>query len=287
MKFRNFYTLFGVTRQSDSDKIEENISKLSNNVLNNSDKYNEKTVQTIKIAAETLLDEDRRAKYDEIGHEKYVDKYNKTDIDLTADKNYYLDIYDVFDINPNSSDDKIKKQTAKKIKQKHPDNTEEMNTEMFSSLEDCREIITNNRKKYDELGHNKYIEEISDKSLESFNFNGRRPAIMTDDTVQSDDIEELIGIHRGSNSVPVKKSRNAKSDKSLSEAKSDRKNVDKNISSGLFLMILSILSNTITKFILLVLTISIFSYGLYLFFGFLGAGIGFIILLGIFLIMIE
>lgn len=287
MKFRNFYTLFGVTRQSDPDKIEDTVSKLSNNILNNSDKYDEKTIQTIKIAAETLLDEDRRAKYDEIGHEKYIDKYNKTDIDLTGDKSYYLDIYDVFNVNPNSSDAEIKKSTAKMIKQKHPDNTEDMNEEMFSSLENCREIITKDREKYDELGHNKYIEEVSDKSLEGFNFTGRRPAIMTDNTVESDDVDELIGIHKGANSIPIGQSKNIKSDKSLSEAKADRKNADKNVFGAFFIIISSILSNTIIKSIFVALTVVIFSYSLYLFFGLLGAGIGVIILLGVFLIIIE
>lgn len=86
------------------------------------------------------------------------------------EKKGYGDIYDVIEITDKKDIDKIKEEINKKMKKYHPDKVE--NNNIFKDLNLIKSILLTEHKKekYDNLGHQKYIEQELDKSFNYFEF---------------------------------------------------------------------------------------------------------------------
>lgn len=105
--------------------------------------------------------------------------------------NKYKDFYDLLGVEQNSSKSEIKKKSAQLIKQYHPDK-DKGSKNKFKIIREARSILTDDeeRRKYDELGHQRYVSKFVDEEIEGFKFTNDKKSKGEID--EEDDLEDLM-----------------------------------------------------------------------------------------------
>lgn len=198
--FKDIYEILGVKKNLEQEKLESKIDSIMAEAYeaNKSGQMSEEEYQMLKKSEEILRDKKERKIYDNIGHERYVEKEDIEELKSGFLKDdVYKDFYDLFDLEPDSDMSEIKRQTAIKVKKMHPDkDTEEsLTTEGFETLKRARNVLTDSyeKDKYDDMGHNRYVKKEIDGELEEFTFSGRTSLLEgLNEENEDSDVEDLM-----------------------------------------------------------------------------------------------
>jgi len=83
--YKDFYDLFGLPTNADESEIKERtdsfIKKFHPDIADENISVTEKQFKVLNEARDTLLDEDKRKEYDDLGHKLYVDENYKNEFE--------------------------------------------------------------------------------------------------------------------------------------------------------------------------------------------------------------
>jgi DnaJ-class molecular chaperone len=199
-QFTDIYSFLGINPKLSEEEIQKELNKIIEKTrqMEEEGTISEKQFKAVRSASEILKDPEKRKKYDKIGHEKFIEESDSflSEVDFIGGEYTYEDFYDLFGLDPNSNGKKIDKKTAIKIKKSHPDNNNGQITkpEKFETIKIARQVLTNanERRKYDSMGHKKYVQNEIDSKLKGFRFTGEG-SIISENTVSEEyNIESLI-----------------------------------------------------------------------------------------------
>jgi len=111
-EYKDFYDLFGLPTSADKNEIKSRtksmIKKFHPDVADEEIAATPEQFTTLNFAKETLLDEEKREKYDEMGHSKYVEEFgeNKVKGFSFTDKRSIMDVSSIK--SPENADELIK-----------------------------------------------------------------------------------------------------------------------------------------------------------------------------------
>lgn len=177
--FKDIYEILGVSRNIDQEELEEELETLVSEARKAEDngQMSQRKRKMIEKSAEILRDKKERKVYDNIGHSRYVQKESIDVLKMNQSEDIKKDFYDLFGLNADADPSEIRRQTAIQMKEMHPDkNTEDSVTpKAFQTIKTAREVLTDNyrKEKYDDMGHNRFVQKELDTDLEGFTFSGR------------------------------------------------------------------------------------------------------------------
>lgn len=124
----------------------------------------------------------------------------------------YKNLYDLLDLDKDASQSEVNKKTKKALRNSHPDRNDDTTPSQFETIKKAREILTDEetRRKYDNLGHNKYVNSELDKPLQGYSFADssslsemRKKDHSSEDEEISDgdDVDDIIGFSSNNSSM--------------------------------------------------------------------------------------
>lgn len=191
--FKDIYEILGIPEGLEQEEIEERVDRILEEAYeaNKSGRLSEEKYKMIKKSAEIAKDETERKIYDNVGHSRYVEKDDIDELKMGYLSNDVTkDFYELFDLDPDSDRGDIRRKTAVKIKKMHPDknNEESVDPTAFETVKTARDVLTDSykRDKYDDMGHNRYVQKELDEELEGFTFSGRSSLLEGLDEIQDE-----------------------------------------------------------------------------------------------------
>lgn len=191
--FKDIYDILGIPEGLEQEDIEKRVDRILDEAYETkkSGNLSEEKYQMIKKSAEIAKDKKERKIYNNVGHSRYVEKENIDELEMGYLSNdVKKDFYDLFDLEPDSDRGEIRRKTAIKMKKMHPDknNEESVDPNAFESVKTARNILTDDyeRDKYDDMGHNRYVQKELDGELDGFTFSGRSSLLEGLDDTQDD-----------------------------------------------------------------------------------------------------
>lgn len=324
-QFTDIYSLIGVNEEDSHDHI---VQKCEDVLQECKQMYKKGDIDALEMTAveeatKILSDKGERSKYNSQGHDKYVSE-NDTELDkieFIGGSDIYEDFYDLFGVNPDSDPSNIKRETAIKMKNMHPDRDTDVSatTEQFNTVKLARQVLTDDRKRelYDEKGHTNYVREHLEADLRGFAFTGRgsiTESVKEQNKVGDNNIEDLVKFtsHSKQTDPTIKATKEdaanpssegtSSSEDSIADTVKKRKEVRENKKSGnpqkndeesglkggkIIVPFLNLITSTVFLLILSSLILMGLTYGLFLGLGALGIGIGVIISLGVYLVILK
>lgn len=324
-QFTNIYSLLGVRR--DSETVVEESEKVLQECrdMYDNDMIEKNEMEAVEEAVSIIKDENKRREYNSKGHQKYVDENDSllSQMKFIGGSDIYEDFYDLFNLERDAGSKSIQKQTAIRMKNMHPDKSgeESVTTEQFNTVKIAREVLTDDKKRelYNEKGHNKYAQDHIDADLRGFAFTDRgsiTDVVKRQNELAETDVQDLIkfrshstqsdptitateedsanpsseGTTSSENNIAdtVKKRKEKRGDKKTGEGRSSQNEDSEHLKGGS--IIVSFLNTISSKGFLLVLSSVIMlgiTYLLFVTMGSLGIGIGVIISLGVYLVILK
>lgn len=214
----------------------------------------------------------------------------------------YENFFDFFGLDEDANSKEIKIKTTKKVKSLHPDKSESDKIDKFESAKIARNVLVDEeeRKKYKQMGHNKYVSENIDSEINGITFSGSsslsqsKEGGLASNKPSSDDMEDLIEFRDNNRNndptitaVKQSDSKDNSSDDSAIKARKDWKEDDeddkkdeaKKGMARLAVTILSIITSKLAKSAFVMLVLLSMYYIIYIIFG--GLAVIFSILLSI------
>lgn len=124
----------------------------------------------------------------------------------------YKNLYDLLDLDKDASQSEVNKKTKEALRNSHPDRNDDTTPSQFETIKIAREILTDEekRKKYDNLGHNKYVNSELDKPLQGYSFASasslsemqKKNHSSEDEGISDgDDVDDIIGFSSNNSSM--------------------------------------------------------------------------------------
>lgn len=216
----------------------------------------------------------------------------------------YKNLYELFGLDEDASQERVRKVTKQVLRDSHPDRDESITPSQFETIKKGREILSveKERKKYDSMGHNKYVNSSLEEPLSGYNFvekSSLSSGKPNEDVHNSGNVmEELIefspdnssmsgAIRQDGETVSANKSKEGNVEHA-SQARKQRDDVEteggKKVvkSAGIFVAIGSVLTDgTVRLSILVVILLSLYGF-VYSRFGGLGVAFAFMFSIGLF-----
>lgn len=324
-QFTDIYSLLGVDK--DSDRLLEESEEVLEECV---DMYDDNQIEDVEMRAveeaiNLIRDEEKRSEYNSKGHDKYVLENDTmlSQINFVGGSDIYEDFYDLFDLDKNDKPRYIQKQTAIKIKNMHPDKSEDksVTTDQFNTLKIARQVLTDEKKRglYDDKGHNEYVQDHIDADLRGFAFTGRgsiTESVNEQNKLNNADVSDLIkfssrstqsdptmtatkqdssnpsieGTSSSSDTIAeaVKKRKETRGSKRTATADSSENEQTDHLKGGsIIVSILNMMTSIVSVILLSSFILSGVTYILFLTIGTLGVGIGAILFIGTYLIILK
>lgn len=209
---------------------------------------------------------------------------------MTEFKNFY----ELFELNPNTSQEEIRRVTKEKLRNSHPDRTSDddgVTPAQFETIKIAREVLTDEeeKEKYDTLGHNRYVNNHIDNPIEGHTFTGDSSLSASDDgdvlgSRKDGDLDELVSFNKKDSMMDPTKGAVSQDEEGGISANKAQKQKESTVeatkqvkedgegsqAAGLLVSIGAIITNDYLQlgFILAIL-LGVY-YGVYIFFGGLG-----------------
>lgn len=324
-QFTDIYSLLGVDKNSNR-LLEESEEVLEECVeIYDDNQIEDVEMRAVEEAINIIRDEEKRSEYNSKGHNKYVLENDTilSQINFIGGSDIYEDFYDLFDLDKNGKSRYIQKQTAIKIKNMHPDKSEDksVTTDQFNTLKIARRVLTDEKKRglYDDKGHNKYVQDHIDADLRGFAFTGRgsiTESVNEQNKLNNADVGDLIkfssrstqsdptmtatkndssnpsteGTSSNSDTIAeaVKKRKETRGTKRTAEDNSSENEQTEHLKGGsIIVSLLNIMTSIVFVIFLSSFILSGVTYVLFLSMGTLGVGIGAILFIGTYLIILK
>lgn len=139
----------------------------------------------------------------------------------------YENLYDLLGLDENASQSEVDEKAKEALRNSHPDRSEDTSPSQFETIKIARKVLTDKekREKYDNLGHNKYVDNELDKPLQGYNFvseSSLSAQEKNDDSEEiSDDVEDIISFSPNNSSMSGAVKQGNETSVSASKKKSD------------------------------------------------------------------